>query len=100
MKTIHLIILSLLIGALMASECYQGEYWSTKTNGCEQCHISCNSCNSDQGCLTCYDQMYLTTKGNKIECDLCYNIMENCQICVSAQKCKKCTNGYFLDGSN
>lgn len=44
--------------------------------------------------------MYLSEVGNQIQCKLCYQVNVNCQICVSAQKCKLCTNGYYLNKNN
>ena len=81
MKAIYFFALVLLLCPLQAQDCYSGEFYNRNSKKCEQCHISCAACNSEKGCLTCYDQMYLVKRGNNIECDLCYNVLQNCSVC-------------------
>jgi proprotein convertase subtilisin/kexin type 5 len=91
--------LVLLVVATTANDCFMGEYYDSNQKSCQQCDISCASCSSSQGCTSCYTQMYLRSQGNSVLCDLCYNIVKNCQICISATKCESCSNGYLLDSN-
>ena len=101
MKTSLLpLILCLLTLTATANDCFVGEYYDNNLGSCQQCDLSCATCSSSLGCTSCYTQMYLTSRGNSVLCDLCYNIVKNCQICISANKCKSCSNGYLLDSNN
>ena len=101
MKSVNLALaLLLLVVITTSSDCFQGEYYDNSQGSCQQCDISCATCNSNQGCTCCYTQMYLTSRGKSVLCDLCYNIVKNCQVCISAQKCSSCSNGFLLDSNN
>lgn len=56
-----------LVALVLANDCFVGEYKNSKGE-CEQCHISCATCSSSEGCSTCYDQMFLNAVGNQIHC--------------------------------
>jgi len=101
MKTAHLFItLFLLAISVLANNCFIGEYYDNNQGSCQQCDISCATCSSSQGCTSCYTQMYLKSQGNSVLCDLCYNVVKHCQICISSTKCKSCSNGYLLDSNS
>lgn len=85
--------------AISAGCCFVGEYTSVD-GACRQCDISCNSCKASDGCSTCYEQMYLTTRGNMVVCEVCYRVNKGCAVCLTASKCATCSNGYFLQDDN
>lgn len=94
-------IANTLIAAIIinTSCCFVGEYVNVDGT-CKQCDISCNTCKNSDGCSTCFDQMYLTTRGNMVVCDVCYRINKGCAVCLTASKCNTCSNGYFLQDDN
>ncbi len=101
MKVSYLVIIAIcLFVSVQSDDCFVGEYYSGVSKKCEQCDISCSTCASAEGCSTCYDQMYLSTVGNKIICKVCYQLNNNCEKCISAQKCSQCTNGYYVNANN
>lgn len=79
--------------------CDQGEY-ADSNRVCQQCDISCNTCRSGDGCATCYDQMYLVARGNRVLCDVCYNVNKGCDVCLTNNKCSNCTAGFYLKQDN
>ena len=79
--------------------CDPGEY-SDSDKICRQCDISCNTCRSADGCATCYDQMYLVARGNRVLCDVCYNVNKGCDVCLTNNKCSNCSNGFYLRQDN
>ncbi len=89
----------LLLLTALSHSCDPGGY-SNQNGVCLQCHISCNTCSSGDGCDTCYGQMFLIAKNNKVVCEICYNINLGCDICITAQKCSSCLAGYYLQEDN
>ena len=75
MKTSLITLTLCLLSSALAADCSAGEYYSSESTTCQQCHISCRSCNSAEGCSSCYDQMYFAPSGNQVVCDLCYNVL-------------------------
>ncbi|KAL4497219.1 hypothetical protein ABPG72_019539 [Tetrahymena utriculariae] len=74
------------------NECTLGYYQDSVSKFCSKCPTSCNSCISNQVCITCKMGFYLSQ--NK-----CIPCAPNCVSCNSKTECKQCINGMYFKGN-
>lgn len=90
-----LILVWVVVAGVGCQVCSEGEFLDS-SKVCQQCDISCATCYSSDGCATCYEQMFMISRGNMVVCDICYNVNKGCTTCQTASKCTRCSNSYYL----
>jgi hypothetical protein len=89
------IVLALTQLSICDSSCGFGMYLDLD-NTCQQCDLTCQTCNQANRCTSCYDGMFAIVRGATFLCDICPNVLKGCAICQTATICTTCSNAYYL----